>query len=75
MKGIRKIKLSKNMNPFVGRVVRDGRVQNAFKEQIGKPVGACVSDGVKGKKLSGAEIHKIASDCAKKHGKGVKLKI
>jgi len=60
----RKIKLSKNIKPFVSRVVRSGRVQKAFAEKIGRPVGACVKAGVK-KGMSGAEIHKIASNCAK----------
>ena len=60
----RRIKLSKNLKPFVSRVVRSGRVQIAFKEQIGRPVGGCVASRVRAG-MSGAEIHKIASDCAK----------
>lgn len=67
----RRIKLSKNMVPFVSRVVRDGKVQKAFGEQIGKPVGACVASRVS-KGMSGAEIHKIARDCAREY-KGRKL--
>ena len=65
------IKLSKNMKPFVSRVVRDGKVQKAFAEKIGKPVGSCVSGKVS-KGMSGAEIHKIAKDCAAPY-KGTKL--
>lgn len=62
----RRLKLSKNMKPFISRVVTEGPVQDAFKEQTGKPVGKCVSDKTKGKigVLSGAQIHKIAKDCA-----------
>jgi len=70
-KAYRTIKLSKNMRPFVSRVVRDGKVQRAFGEQIGKPVGACVAGKV-AKGMSGAEIHKITKDCAKGY-KGKKL--
>ena len=67
----RRIKLSKNMKPFVSRVVTDGRVQKAFATQIGEPVGGCVKAGVR-KGMSGAAIHKIARDCAKAK-KGTKL--
>ena len=67
----RVIKLSKNIRPFVSRVVRSGKVQKAFGEQIGRPVGACVASRVS-KGMSGAEIHKIARDCAKEY-KGKKL--
>lgn len=80
-KSSRRIKLSKNMRPFVSRVVRDGIVQKAFAEQIGHPIGQCVAEQIKskkleaerkGKKLSGAEIHNIAKECASK-SKGLKL--
>jgi len=67
----RRIKLSKNMKPFVSRVVRDGRVQKAFAEKIGRPVGGCVAGKVH-KGMSGAEIHKIARDCAK-GTRGIKI--
>lgn len=67
----RRIKLSKNMKPFVGRVVTDGKVQKAFGEQIGEPVGSCVSDKVR-KGMTGKEIHDIAKACAKPY-KGKKL--
>lgn len=68
---MRKIKLSVNMKPYVGRVVTDGRVQKAFGKQIGEPVGKCVAGKVH-KGMSGAQIHKIARDCAKPT-KGTKL--
>ena len=71
MGGARRIKLSKNMKPFVSRVVRDGRVQRAFGDQIGRPVGGCVAGKVH-KGMSGAEIHAIAKDCAKGY-RGKKL--
>lgn len=71
--GARVIKLSKNLKPFVSRVVRDGAVQKAFGEQIGKPVGACVKGKVK-EGMSGAAIHKIVKDCAKPY-KGKKLRL
>ena len=41
-----KIKLSSGMRPYVGRVVRDGAVQRAFTQQIGKSVGGCVKSKV-----------------------------
>lgn len=72
-KPFRRIKLSKNMRPFVSRVVKDGRVQKAFAKQIGHPVGQCVAENVKSG-MSGAEIHKIAKECAKK-SKGTKLNL
>ena len=60
----RKIKLSVNLRPFVSRVVRNGRVQIAFREQIGKPVGACVAGKVR-RGMSGAEIHRAVYDCSR----------
>ena len=69
----RRIKLSKNMRPFVSRVVRDGRVQRAFAKQIGEPVGACVAGKVHAG-MSGVEIHKAAADCAKGK-KGTRLSL
>ena len=47
----------------VRRVITDGRVQKAFKEQIGKPMAACM---VKAKGVSDvAERKAIVKDCAK----------
>ena len=60
----RVIKLSKNLKPFVSRVVRDGRAQKLFTQNWGHPVGQCVAAGVR-KGMSGAEIHQIATDCAR----------
>lgn len=71
MAASRRIKLSKNMKPYVGRVVRDGKTQRAFAEKIGRPVGSCVAGKVS-KGMSGAQIHAIAKDCAKGY-KGSKL--
>jgi len=67
------IKLSKNMKPFVSRVVRDGKVQKAFGSQIGAKVGACVASGVK-KGMSGAAIRDVTRKCAKS-AKGTKLSL
>lgn len=72
-KSSRRLKVSKNYKVFVSRVVRDGPVQRAFADQIGRPVGACVAGKVRSG-MSGAEIHEIASDCAK-GTKGKKLSI
>lgn len=60
----RVIKLSKNLKPFVSRVVRSGAVQLAFKEQIGRPVGQCVAGQVRAG-MSGAEIHRVAYQCSR----------
>ena len=60
----RRIKLSVNLKPFVSRVSRNGAVQIAFAEQIGRPVGGCVAGKVRAG-MSGAEIHDIARGCAK----------
>jgi len=79
---MRKLKLSKNMKPYISLVSTNGPIQNAFADQIGKPVGACVSNQTKGKVgiLSGAQMHNIVRGCAKQakkelagnfiHGKG-----
>ena len=60
----RRIKISKNMRPFVSRVVRDGDVQNAFGTQIGGPVGGCVKSNVRAG-MSGKVIHGIAKLCSR----------
>lgn len=64
MKASRRIKVSKNGRMFASRVVRHGKIQNAFAEQIGRPVGGCVAAKVR-KDMSGHEIHMIAKECAK----------
>ena len=60
----RVIKLSVNLKPFVSRVSRNGRVQRAFAEQIGRPVGGCVAGGVHAG-MSGGAIRRVVKDCAK----------
>ena len=65
-----KVKLrasGKKLTPYVGGVTTNGRVQKAFREQIGKPVGACVKGAVH-KGMKSTEIKKAVSDCAKAHG-------
>lgn len=70
-KPVRRLKVSQNNKVFISRVVRNGRVQKAFAAQIGKPVGGCVAAGVRAG-MSGAAIHDIAKECAKR-AKGTKL--
>lgn len=71
MKALRTIKLSKNMRPFISRIVRDGRVQRAFAEKIGRPAGACVAGKVT-KGMSGHAIHEAVKTCTKQY-KGTRL--
>ncbi len=70
----RRIKISKNLRPFVSRVVREGKVQKAFTEKIGRPVGRCVRNtilpGTRG--YSGKQVHGVAKICAQPF-KGTKL--
>ena len=67
-----RIKLSANMKPYVGRVVRGGAVQKAFAEGIGKSVGACVSGALKGKRgISSGEVHDAVRNCAWTKGQGI----
>jgi len=70
----RRIKISKNLRPFVSRVVREGKVQKAFTEKIGRPVGRCVREtilpGTHG--YSGKQVHGVAKICAQPF-KGTKL--
>lgn len=49
---------------FVSRVVRNGKVQRAFAEQIGKSTGACVRAGVH-KGMGGGEIKDVVRKCGK----------
>ncbi len=84
---MRKLKLSKNMKPYISTVSTNGPIQVAFGEQIGKPVGACVASKTKGKigELSGSQMHNIVRGCAKDskkelsgpfiHGKGQAAKV
>jgi len=70
----RRIKISKNLRPFVSRVVREGRVQKAFTQKIGRNVGRCVREtilpGTSG--YSGKQVHGVAKICAQPF-KGTKL--
>jgi len=67
-------KISKNLRPFVSRVVREGKVQKAFTDQIGHNVGRCVRNtilpGTHG--YSGKQVHGVAKICAQPF-KGYKL--
>jgi len=58
------IALSENMKPHIRRVSRNGKVQRAFAEQIGRPAGACVRDGVHAG-MSRTAIRKVVRDCGK----------
>jgi len=69
----RKIKLSVNMRPFVSRVSRNGAVQRAFTEQIGRPVGGCVASGVHAG-MSGGAIKDVVRQCAKS-ARGTRLSL
>jgi hypothetical protein len=62
-----KIKLSSGMKPYVGRVVRNGRVQKAFADGPGKAVGGCVRSALAGKKgqYGAGQIKDIVRKCAK----------
>ncbi len=59
-----KIKLSSGMRPYVGRVVRDGAVQRAFTQQIGKSVGGCVKSKV-AKGMGAGQIKNVVRECAR----------
>lgn len=54
----------RRLTPYVSQVQTSGRVQKAFKAQIGEPVGACVRASVK-KGMSVTAIKKAVRDCAK----------
>jgi len=56
---------------FLSKVVRDGRIQKAFAEKIGKPAGACVRSGVHAG-MTGAEIKDVVRKCGGAHT-GTKL--
>ncbi len=73
MAGSYRIKLSSALRPFVGRVSRNGAVQKAFAEQIGRPVGACVASGVH-QGMTGGAIREVVRQCSKS-AKGKKLSI
>ena len=66
-----KIKLSSAMRPYVGRVVRNGRVQKAFAASIGAKVGGCVKASVTRGMGAGA-IKNAVRSCAREV-KGTRL--
>ena len=69
-----KIKLrasGRKLTPYIGAVATSGRVQKAFAEKIGRPVGSCVAGKVK-KGMSAGAIKQAVRDCAKS-ARGVKL--
>jgi hypothetical protein len=59
------IKLSKNMKPYVGRVVRNGPIQQAFAEKMKNGNLKSCMGSIKGQigTLSGAAIHAKAKAC------------
>jgi len=59
------IKLSRNLKPFVSRVVTSGEVQKRFAEQYGKPIGNCVKANVH-KGMSQSEIHDVVRKCSER---------
>jgi len=76
MAGSFKIKLSSAMKPYVGRVVRNGKIQQAFRDAPWRQsLSACVSSATKGKKgqISGGEIKKVVRDCASQHATNVQI--
>jgi len=74
MKSGRIIKISENNRLFVSRAVRSGKVQKAFTEQIGRPVGSCVAAGVK-KGMTRKAIRDVVAKCGKaKRGTKLALK-
>lgn len=69
-----KVKLlarGQSLTPYIARVVTNGRVQKAFREQIGIPVGNCVRGKVH-KGMGQGEIHQAVRECAPAKG-SVKL--
>ena len=66
-----RIKLSSAMRPYVGRVVRNGKVQKAFAASIGRTVGACVKGAVH-TGMSGGAVKDAVRQCAKQ-AKGTTL--
>lgn len=68
-----RVKVSSGGRLFFSRVSRNGRVQRAFAEQIGRPVGGCVRSGVQ-RGMSGGQIHNVVRECAKQ-AKGTRLNL
>lgn len=71
-----KVKLlarGKSLTPYVAKVTTNGRVQRAFREQIGRPAGACVRGAVH-KGMDQTAIRAAVAQCGKQHA-GTKLNI
>jgi hypothetical protein len=69
-----KIKVSTSGKLFFSRVVRNGRVQRAFREQIGIPVGNCVRAAIpRGSHPGRAAVLAAIRGCAP--AKGMKLRL
>lgn len=69
MANIIKIRSSgRKVTPYLGTAQTDGKVQKAFAEKIGGPVGDCVRSRVH-KGMGIGEIHNAVKDCAKEHGR------
>lgn len=60
-----KIKVSRTGKLFFSHVVKNGRVQRAFREQIGIPVGRCVAGKIpRGSHPGRAVVLAAIRDCA-----------
>ena len=71
-----KIKLlarGKALTPYIGSVHTNGRVQKAFRAQIGQHAGSCVRGKVH-KGMSVTDIRQAVADCAPAKG-SVKLNL
>jgi hypothetical protein len=63
-----KIKVSPNGKLYFSRVVRNGRVQRAFRQQIGIPVGQCVAAGIPRGSHNGRRRNlQVIRDCVRQH--------
>lgn len=63
----RRIKLSKNLRPFVSRVVRNGKAQKQFTENVGKPMVSCIrSEGGYREGITPGERVRIFNGCARR---------
>lgn len=66
VKAARIIKLSKNMRPFVSRVVRNGEQQKWFAQNVGGPVTACIrSKGGYNRGVKAQEKRRIFVECGR----------
>jgi hypothetical protein len=64
-----KFKVSTGGKLFFSRVVRNGRVQRAFRNQIGIPVGRCVAGKIpRGSHPGKAAVLQAIRDCAPAKG-------